>query len=314
MITNEKERWVYIREVYNLQLASGPYDFGYGIKLCLLDKELAQLIDNSLWNFRGRSKEYPSWVIEAEPKSQADLIDGDPSRGLRIIPEAMLVVVNPKIKFGPSIHLNMKEGKQETGAMVYDRLVTFFPNVSPNEFIVDDLILREVNRLSNNFIKYIGDRPSIILDRFVRACLDIHADDAIIDLCIALEASYLGRGENKTDNIASRGAAFLGNNYQERDKIFADLATLYWMRNKIVHDCVINPTACLKDNNNKNIYQLRDAGQSHLAHALIKMFNNDHLATKSKEDFINELKQLVKQLNHEFHAFQSKWKYPILKT
>lgn len=314
MITNETERWVYIREVYNLQLASGPYDFGYGIRLCLLNKELAQLIDNSLWHFRGRWKEYPSWVIEAEQKSQADLIDGDPSRGLRIIPEAMLVIVNPKIKFGPAIHLNIKKDKQEIGAIGYDRLVTLLPNVKPDEFIIDDIILRKVNRLSNNFIKYMGNRPSIILDRFVRACLDIHADDAIIDLCIALEASYLSGGENKTDNIASRGAAFLGDNHQERENIFADLATLYWIRNKIVHDCVINPTACLNNKKEKNIYQLRDAGQSHLARALIKIFNNDHLATKSKEDFINELKQLVKQLNYEFHAFKSKWKYPILKT
>lgn len=106
-------RQVYIREIYNLQSITGPQDLGHGIKLTPVPNDLAALIDRSVPQLGGRRENIRSWMLEAEPASQADWIDGDPIGGLRILPVAMLIMVSPRLKFGPVVFLKIEDSSRE---------------------------------------------------------------------------------------------------------------------------------------------------------------------------------------------------------
>jgi hypothetical protein len=120
MISDEKTRWVYIREIFNLECSIGPQDFGRGVKLIPLSSDIAEIIDKSTHRLYGRRPDKQYWVINCEPLSKSDSVGGDPAGGLRILPAVMLIVISPFLKFGPSVFLKIEEGKTELVATVYD--------------------------------------------------------------------------------------------------------------------------------------------------------------------------------------------------
>jgi hypothetical protein len=305
MISNEKTRWVYIREIFNLECLIGPQDFGRGVKLIPLSSDLAEIIDKSIHRLYGRWLDKQYWVINCEPLSKSDLIDGDPAGGLRILPVLMLIIISPFLKFGPSIFLKIEEGKTENVAILYDQLHTLTAHIPPGDFIT--LINDETKELHEIFDKLVENLfPNILdipRDRYLRACLDKKEDDGIIDLSIALESLY---GGNK-DGIARRGASFMGASHQEREKIYSDLVALFWARNKILHEGIAYPNITLEDGRVLDVKGIRNGGFYHCAQALKKMLTEPFWQGKTKKDIDKYYEQLTRPLKNEFDRHKLKY-------
>jgi hypothetical protein len=308
MISNEKTRWVYMREIFNLECFSGPQDFGRGVRMIPLSKDDAGLFDNSIPRFHGRWADRQYWIIKAEPLSKSDLIDGDPAGGLRVLPILMLILISPHLKFGPSVFLKIEAGKTEVVAVVYDQLHIVSPHVTPNDFVKLNEVgidkLREVfEKLVHNLFANILDIPR---DRYVRACLDRRADDGIIDLSIALESLYGG----KKDEIARRGASFLGSDVHERELIYTDLLVLFWARNKILHEGIVDPNITLEDGRKLDPNKIINNGFLHCANILKKMLDYPFWQGKTKREILQYFDRLAKPLKQEFDSY--KQKYPSI--
>jgi hypothetical protein len=310
MISDEKIRWVYIREIYNLECSIGPQDFGRGVKLIPLSSDIAEIIDKSTHRLYGRWHDKQYWVINCEPLSDLDLIDGDPAGGLRILPAVMLIVISPFLEFGPSISLKIEEGKTELVATVFDQLHTLTPHIHLYDFV--GLSDEKTGELKENFEKLLQNLfPNILdipRDRYIRGCLDKKDDDGIIDLAIALESLY---GGNK-ENIARRGASFIGASHQEREKNYTDLAVLFWARNKILHEGIAYPNITLENGRTLDVKEIRNGGFYHCAQALKKMLMDPFWQGKTKKDILNYYDQLVRPLKSEFNSY--KFKYQSITT
>ncbi len=305
MISNDKIRWIYIREILNLECSAGPQDFGRGVKLIPLSNHIRELIDESIPRLFGRwfNKQY--WIINCEPLSEADLVDGDPAGGLRVLPLIMLIAISPYLKFGPSVFIKIEDGNREVVSVVYDQLHTLLAHVTPDDFVtLDNVKAKEVGEI---FQKLVVNLFSKILeiprDRFVRACLDKKEDDGIIDLSISLESLY---GGNK-DNIPRYGASFLGMNAQEREIIYADLSTLLWARNKIMHEGVTFPNIALENGRKFNTKEIRHVGFLHCVKVLRKMIENPFWQGRTKRDVLNYFQSLARPLRNEFDIYKQKY-------
>ena len=305
MISNDKTRWVYIREIYNLECSIGPQDFGRGVELIPLSTDIAELIDKSTNRLYGRWQDKQYWVINCEPLSESDLIDGDPAGGLRILPIVMLILISPLLKFGPSFFLKIEAGKTELVATLYDQLHTLPVPIPPNEFVrlLDEELkgLYEIfDKLVENLFPNILDIPR---DRYLRACLDKREDDGIIDLSIALESLYRG---NK-DSIVRRGASFIGASHQERERIYSDLVALFWARNKILHKGIAYPNITLEDRRVLDVKGIRNGGFDHCAQALKKMLMEPFWQGKTKKDIDKYYEHLTRPLKSEFERYKLKY-------
>jgi hypothetical protein len=305
MISDDKTRWVYIREIYNLECSIGPQDFGHGVKLIPLSSDIAELIYKYTHRLYERMYDKEYWMINCEPLCKSDLIDGDSAGGLRILPEVMLMVISPFLKFGPSIFLRIEEGKTELVEISYDQLHTLTPHIHIDNFVglSNDNIgeLKEIfEKLLQNLFPNILDIPR---DRYLRACSDKREDDGIIDLSIALESLYMG---NK-DSIARRGASFIGASPQEREKIYSDLVALFWARNKILHKGIACPNITLEDGRVLDVKEIRNGGFYHCAQALKKMLTEPFWQGKTKKDIDKYCEHLTVPLKSEFERHKLKY-------
>jgi hypothetical protein len=305
MISDEKTRWLYIREIFNLECSIGIKDFGRGVKLIPLSSNIAEIIDKSIPRLYGRSYDKKYWVINCEPLSKSDLIDGDPAGGLRILPVVMLIVISPFLKFGPSVFLKIEEGKTKLVGTLYDQLHTLTPLIHPDDFV--GLINEETKKLQEIFEKLLQNLFPNILDiprgRYIRACLDKKEDDGIIDLAIALESLY---GGNK-ENIARRGASFIGASHQDREKNYTDIAALFWARNKILHEGIAYPNITLENGRALDVKEIRNGGFYHCAQALKKMLMDPFWQGKTKREVLNHYKSLARPLKSEFDNYKLKY-------
>lgn len=305
MISDEKTRWVYIREIYNLECSIGPQDFGRGVEIIPLSSDIAEFIDKSTHRLYGRRHDKQYWMINCEPLSKSDSIDGDPAGGLRILPAAMLIVISPFLKFGPSVFLKIEEGKTERVATLYDQLHTLTPHIPLDDFV--GLSNEKAGELKEIFEKLLQNLFPNILDiprgRYIRACLDKKEDDGIIDLAIALESLY---GGNK-ENIARHGAIFIGASPQEREKIYTDLAAILWARNKILHEGIAYPNITLEDGRALDVTEIRNGGFYHCAQALNKMLMDPFWQGKTKKDIIKYYEHLGRPLKSEFDSYKVKY-------
>ena len=304
MISNDKTRWIYIREILNLECLAGPQDFGRGVKIIPLSEDVRGLIDKYIpqLNIRYYNKQY--WIINCEPLSKSSLIDGDPAGGLRFLPVIMLIVVSPYLKFGPSCFLKIEEGNREVVGVSYDQLETIMAHMTPDDFVIlDNANIKELREFFENFLDNLFAKIlDISRDRFVRACLDKKEDDGIIDLSIALESLY---GGNK-DNIARYGASFIAMNAQEREIIYADLAT-FWARNKIMHEGVAFPRITLENGRLLDTKEIRHCGFLHCARAIRKMVENPFWQGKSKREVLNHYENLARPLKNELDMYRQKY-------
>lgn len=304
MISDDKTRWVYIREIYNLECSVGPQDFGRGVKLIPLSSDIAGIIDKSIHRLYGRRPDKQYWVINCEPLSKSDSVGGDPAGGLRLLPAVMLIVISPFLKFGPSVFFKIEEGKTELVATVYDQLHTLGPDIHVYDFVAlsneKTGELKEIfEKLLQNLFPNILDIPR---DRYIRGCLDKKDDDGIIDLAIALESLYGGK------NIACRGASFIGASHQEREKIYTDISAIFWARNKILHEGVAYPNVTLEDGRVLDVREIRNGGFYHCAQALKKMLMDPFWLGKTKGDVLRHYKNLARPLNSEFDNYRLKYK------
>lgn len=301
------DKWVYIREIYNLQLLQGPQDFGLGIELSPLPYEISELMDKTARiGLLGRWQ-LQYWMIQAEPSSAADYIDGDPSGGLRVLPTALLIMVSPLLKFGPAIHLRIGDDAKELAAIVYDRLCTLLPHCKPDDFIINNNDLTVLRQLFAQLAKnWKASILEISIDRFIRACSDKLVEDAIIDLSIALEYIYLDNDPEKGENIARRAAVFIGKYPPEREEIYVNVRTFYWGRNKIMHKDIVRPTVILKNNRTIDSNQMQYIGFYILSKTFIELLNDPYLLNKTKGQLVSEFKTNADALKAEFDAYKKK--------
>lgn len=305
-------RHVYIREIYNLQCITDPkpQHLGRGMKLTPVPNDIAELIDSRVPQVGGRWANIQSWMIEAVPASKANWIDGDPAGGLRVLPIAMVITVSPRLKFGPSIFLEIENNDKRIAVQLYDQIHTLWrAHCKPDDFRIDSATIEDLRRTFKQLINHWGETILIIpLDRFVRACSDKRADDAIIDLSVALEYLYVDGKEAKGENIARRGACLVGTNVQERERTYVDLRAFYCARNLILHEGIPSPSLRLKHGRILGADYWRDTGFSHLATAFKKMLGDPKLASKTKKEFVGELKKYQTTLKTEFDAYHQKFK------
>jgi hypothetical protein len=304
MISNEKTRWIYIREILNLTSSTG-HDFGRGVKLLPLKDDVIELFDKEIPRLYVRWQDKQYWIINYEPLSKSDLIDGDLGGALRIIPQLMLIVVSPFLKFGPSVFLKVEEEKTERVAILYDRLHTPMAHFGPDDFI--SITEKKIKQLQQIFEKFLKNPFSNILDiprdRFIRACLDKKEDDGIIDLAIAFECLYGGQKED----IVRRGASFEGASPQERENIYIDLTTLFWARNEILHKGIARPNITLENGRALDAKGIRNGGLHHCAQVLKKILMDPFRQGKMKKDILKYFEHSARSLKNEFDSYKLKY-------
>jgi len=302
MISNGRTRWIYIREILNLECSAGTQDFGRGVKLIPLSNNIAKLIDDTIPRLHGRWFDKQYWIIHCEHLSETD-----PAKGLRVLPVIMLIIISPYLKFGPSCFIKIENGNIEVCSVEFDQLHTIMAHITPNDFVnIDNIKAKEIGetfqKLAANLFSNILEIPR---DRFVRACMDKKYDDSIIDISISLESLY---GGNK-DNIPRYGASFIGKDAKEREINYANLATLLWARNKVIHEGVAFPNITLEDGRKLDTKQIRHMGFEHCAKALRKMIENPFWQGMTKRDVLHYFKSLARPLRNEMgiykHTYQS---------
>lgn len=189
---------------------------------------------------------------------------------------------------------------------LYDQLYTIGRMQLQEEYItIDEGIIEELKPFFEKVIdNWLEDLLVIPKDRFVRACCDNRDDDGIIDLSIAIESLY---GANKND-ISCRVASFIGSNSQERERIYSNITTLFWARNKILHEGVSSPNISLEDGRNLDIKQIFYDGCLHCAQVIRKLIETPFWKGKTKRNVSHYFESLARPLRSEFESYKQKYK------
>ena len=257
----------------------------------------------------------PRWFIRLDLiELPSDVADDDPAnyRALQIVPLALLLTLNPNLRFGPLLGAHSPERNWLFFTQRYDELHSihgpfrklpthFFDYDYPPSFehvrFVSEALLRE----------WETQRLKLACDRYVRACLASRRDSAIVELSIAFEILLLRGDGGKRKALARRAAVLLGTVASEREHIYQEVGALYGLRNAVVHQGQFTWEVVLSDGSQLHPLTLIRSGRRYVANIIREFLRDSETCLRCRKEFLDSLDQRAGTLKPELDEYERRF-------
>jgi hypothetical protein len=231
--------------------SSASVELETGVYIRKPDNFLSNILRNQELNIE-HSSDTGNWVVYIfleQPKSaKREAAHSNPAKAnkkLRMVLQSLRLLHKGKVFVGPLYYLTYPEFaglKRNIGALL-DTGLTTLSLMHLSYFASTGYELREqeleelkaIYRLVAKEATHYPDPLALALSRFHDYFSRTSEADGLLDLVIALEALFSGKGQEIGYSLALRCSYFLEPDFQKRKEIFSQLRNMYEVRSSIVH-------------------------------------------------------------------------------
>jgi hypothetical protein len=205
-----------------------------------LPAELVSRIQHVTLRFGGAPSE-PWFVCRDHAAGDGIPNDDTEFKPLNVIISALLLTLNPNLRFGPLLGA---QGDESGWNFFFEWYDEFHELLGPARKLPLDFCDYELSPTFED-VQVVAEELSrkwqhpiikLACDRYMRACFAKTCDVAVLELSIALEVLLLCNDPAKRKLLARRAAIALGSTETQRSDLYRDTCALYKLRNRVVHE------------------------------------------------------------------------------